>query len=317
MGWYTTSVTRFSVYTQLSTHVKALFWACVWVIAYFVLLAVLPASNGTMRQYHLSETEFHILAVLTALPATVVWFVAFYGYASLTEYTEKVGTSGEGKSYRSIARGLKWLAWSLPLSACMNAVLGGLASISPGYRSAALIISHYIVLGISLVAFTYMSDGSRGLRDMVRTMPSKSATRGMLALAIMVAVSYCTIILHAVSNQHPNTYRLPLWLILLTIIIPYLYAWLMGFLAVFEISLYGRSVRGLFYKRSLRFFASGTTCVIIASVALQYLTSTSPYLWRIILNWRLITSYVILATFAIGFILIIVGTSRLKKIEEI
>jgi hypothetical protein len=270
-----------------------------------------------MHEYHLSEAEFRILAVLTGVPTTIVWLIAFYGYAALASYAEKVGNSSEGRSYSSISRGLKWLAWGLPISICVNTFLGGITLLSPGFQTAALIISHYLFVGISITAFTYMSDGSRSLRDIIARAPSKAATRSMLGLIIVVAVGYCTITLDTVADQHPNSYHLPLWLILLTIIIPYLYAWLMGFLAVFEISQYGRSVRGLFYKQALRFLASGTTFVIVASVALQYLTSSSPYLRRIILDWKLLLSYVILATFAVGFILITVGAGKLKKIEEV
>ena len=91
----------------------------------------------------------------------------------------------------------------------------------------------------------------------------------------------------------------------------------MGFFAVFEISQYRRTVRGLFYKQALRMLAGGTTFAIVASVALQYLTSSSKYLRRINLNWTLLTYYVILITFAVGFILIAVGASKLKKIEEV
>ena len=139
----------------------------------------------------------------------------------------------------------------------------------------------------------------------------------MIAVCIVISVMYCAVTLNAVEDLNPNPYRLPLWLILLTIIIPYLYSWMMGLFAVFEISQYRRVVRGVIYKDGLRLIATGTTCAIIASVALQYLTSSSPYLRLINLNSRLVISYVILITFAIGFILIAIGASKLKKIEEV
>lgn len=247
----------------------------------------------------------------------MVWFMSFYGYAALTEYTEKVSNSREGKSFASIARGLKWLAWGLPISACASAILGAVAWLNPGSVASALIASHYIYLIISLVAFTFISDGTRGLREIINRLPSKKSIRALIAGAIIISVTYCSITLNIVDSQHPNAYRLPLWLILLTIIIPYLYAWLMGFFAVFEISQYRRSVRGLFYKQALRLLASGTTCAIVASVALQYLTSSSLNLRHIDLNWTLIISYGIIITFAVGYILIAVGAGKLKKIEEV
>lgn len=270
-----------------------------------------------MQSYDLSAAEFRVLSLLTGLPIAMVWFTSFAGYAALTDYAEKVRGSHEGRSFMSIARGLKWLAWGLPISICTTTLLGGIARINPSLLSAALILSHYTYLFISLFAFTYMSDGTRGLRDSMKTLPSKHAVRVMIALCIIISVVYCAVTLDTVKDLHPNPYRLPVWLILLTIIIPYLYAWMMGLFAVFEIGQYRRAVRGLFYKQALQLLGTGTTLAIVASVALQYLTSSSRYLRRINLNGMLIASYLILITFAIGFILIALGAGKLKKIEEV
>lgn len=296
---------------------RALLWAVVWAILYLLLNVVLPVSNATVQQYHLTGAEFRVLAFLTGLPLVIVWCTAFFGYASLADYAEKIGDSSEGISFRSIARGLKWLSWGLPISGCVDITLGGITHLNPQLQSISLIISHYVYLVISLVAFTYMSDGSRGLRDIVKQLPSKNAIRGMIGMCIIISVTYCSVTLDTVANQHPNSYRLPLWLILLTIIIPYLYAWLMGFFAVFEISQYRHTIRGLFYKQALQLLAAGTGFAIVASVALQFLSSSSPYLRIIMLNWRLVVSYLIMITFAVGFLLIMVGVAKLKKIEEI
>jgi hypothetical protein len=308
---------RLVIYQQLSTQAKALLWAGFWTATYLILVVALPPSAATMHDYHLSSVEFRILSLLTGLPIAMVWFTSFFGYAALGSYAEKVDSSPEGASFAAVARGLKWLAWGLPINTCVAALLSGIARLNPDFVSAALIISHYTYLIISLVAFTYMSDGSRGLRDIVNKLPSKLAIRGMILASIVLSVTYCTVTLGTIQDQHPNSYRLPLWLILLTIIIPYLYAWLMGFFAVFEISQYRRSVRGLFYKQALRLLASGTTLAIVASVALQYLTSSSRYLRRIDLSWTLLFSYLIMITFAVGFILIALGAAKLKKMEEV
>lgn len=306
-----------NAYQQLSTQSKSIVWAGLWVVLYLTLVLILPPNVATMENYQLSGTEFRILYFLTGLPIAMVWFTSFFGYASLATYAEKIGDSREGRSFNSIARGLKWLAWGLPISICITTLLGGIARINPGFLSTALILSHYTYLVISLFAFTFMSDGSRGLREIMNKLPSKRAIRIMIALCVVISVMYCAVTLSAVKDLNPNPYRLPLWLILLTIIIPYLYSWLMGLFAVFEIGQYRRSVRGVIYKDGLRLIATGTTCAIVASVALQYLTSSSPYLRLINLDSMLVSSYIILITFAVGFILIAIGASKLKKIEEV
>jgi hypothetical protein len=305
------------VYDRLSPLAKALCWAALWAIIYLILVALLPPNTPTVREYNLSNSEYRILTVLIGLPIAMVWTVAFFGYASLGSYTEKITGSKEGKSFRSITRGLKWLAWGLPITICITALLGGISKAYPGFLSTGLITSHYVYLVISIAAFSFMSDGTRGFRDIVNKLPSKESIRLMIAACIIISVAFCAVTLDTVEHADPNPYRLPLWLILLTIIIPYLYAWLMGFFAVFEISEYRRAVRGLFYRNALRLLAAGMTCAIVASIALQYMRSGDAYLRRIQFGWPMLISFLILLVFAIGFILIAVGANRLKKIEEV
>jgi hypothetical protein len=308
---------KIQFYDRLSTLAKALCWAGVWAVIYLLLVIFLPTNSPTISEYNLSDGEYRIFTIFTGLPIVMVWFMAFFGYASLSEYAEKVDGTKEGNAFGAIAIGLKWLAWALPIIVCANILLGGIAKIHQSFLSGGLIISHYIYLVIALIAFTSMSNGSRGLREIVNKIPSKVAIRVMVIFLILISVAFCTVTLDIVDNVRPNPYRLPLWLILLTIIIPYLYAWLMGFFAVFEITEYRRTVRGLFYRNALRLIAYGATCVIIASVVLQYMTSSSPYLRRIQLGWPMLMMYATLMVFVVGFILVAVGASRLKKLEEV
>ena len=70
---------RPKAYDQLSTSVRALFWAAIWAVLYLFLVVALPANLGTMQNYHLSPTQYRILALITGLPIPMVWFVLFYG----------------------------------------------------------------------------------------------------------------------------------------------------------------------------------------------------------------------------------------------
>lgn len=305
------------MYENFSPIAKAMCWAGLWAALYCLLVAVLPTNLPTIQQYHLSEGEYRIFALLTGLPTIIVWFVAFYGCAAFTDYALRVNNTQEGTAYLRIAQGLTLLSWGLPISNCLNTLLGGLSRVNPGLQAGALIISHYLYLLIALIAFTYMSDGSRSLRDIVNKLPSKNVVRLMMLAGIFASVAYCALTARQVRIEHLNSYHLPLWLILLTIVIPYLYAWQMGFFAVFEISQYRRTVRGMLYKNGLGLLATGVTFATVASVGLQFLMSSSRYLRRIELNWRLLATYIIMVLFAVGFIMITVGASKLKKIEEV
>lgn len=246
----------------------------------------------------------------------IVWAAAFYGYRRLAAYADVVASNREGKAFGYLARALAWLAWGLPICANLNAVLGGISHENPGFLSTALIISHYFALIIALFAFSAMADGARELADISGKLPRKPVIRLLMLIVITMSVVFTYVTVHAVT-QHSNPYHLPVWLILFTIIIPYLYAWLMGLVAAFQISMYRQSVQGLLYKRALSLVASGTALVIVGAISFQYITVSNGYLRRIHLNGSLLLIYLVLLIYGLGFLLIARGAERLRKIEEI
>lgn len=286
-------------------------------LIYVALVLLLPPNAATSETYHLTPLAYHILMLFVALPLITVWFAAFYGYVKLTQYSRTVVSTADGKAFAQIALGLKWLAWGLPISSIVSTLFGGFVHGHPGFGPAAIIINHYLTLILSIVAFTIISNGTRALTNITGRAPSLAATRWLTIGFIFLAMSYCFTTIRIVQTVDINPYQLPLWLILFTIIMPYLYAWVMGLLAAFEISMYRRHVSGLLYKRGLNMLSSGIGLVIFTSIMLQYLTSSSPYLRKITFNWVLLLVYVILILYAAGFILIAIGAEKLRKIEEV
>jgi hypothetical protein len=285
-------------------------------ILYIVLAVVLPPNTATIQNYNLSNGAYHTLMVLLGLPMIAVWAAAFYGYTKLATYAHTVAANGEGQAYRHLTRALAWLAWGLPIGANLNAILGGLSHQYPGFIGAGLIISHYVSLVIALFAFSIMADGARELADIVGKLPRKPVIRIALLVLVVLAVIFTYVTIHAVNN-HTNPYHLPVWLILFTIIIPYLYAWLMGLVAAFQIGAYRQSVQGLLYKRALSLVSLGSGLTIGAAILFQYITVSSGYLRRIHLNGWLLVFYLVLLAYGLGFLLIARGAERLRKIEEI
>jgi len=282
-----------------------------------LLTILLPPNAATVRTYHLSGLEYHILALLVLLPIIIVWFAAFYGYSSLDQYANTITRTADGKAFLKIAAGLRWLAWSMPITAILNNVFGGIAHAHPAALTGGLIVAHYVNLGISLVAFTIIGNGTSGLVQATNKHLSLRTIRLLLAGFIALAVAYCYGTIADLQHQHPNTYRLPMGLIMFTIVAPYLYAWLIGLLASYQIAFYCRQVRGVFYNRALTMFASGLAMAILSSVVLQYLVSSSGDLSQINFDGRLLLAYVFLVVFAIGFIMVALGSNKLKKIEEV
>jgi hypothetical protein len=107
------------------------------------------------------------------------------------------------------------------------------------------------------------------------------------------------------------------WLLVLTIIIPYLYAWFIGLLAAFEITVVARQAKGILYRQALRLLAGGVSVVIAGLITIQYVRSVFPSGGKLSLGLVLLLIYLVYLIVAAGFVLITLGANRLKKIEEI
>jgi len=285
-------------------------------LLYLVLGITLPPNTPTIQTYHLSITEYRVLVLLVCIPLIAVWFATFYGYALLDEYVATIRKTPEGKAYAAIAKGLRYLAWGLPVISIISTLLGGVVHSHTQFANDAFVVVHYLPLVVAMLAFWQIGTGSRALTDIHNVRPSGVATRWLFGsfTCIGVLFTYLTI---RTAESVPNPYHLPMWLILLTIIVPYLYAWFMGLYASYEILLYNKRSRGLLYRRALNNVATGIVISIVTSVIFQYTQSDTTRLRRISFSWVFFGIYLLLALYASGFLLIGRGAKQLKKIEEV
>ncbi|HET9174368.1 MAG TPA: hypothetical protein VFN56_03740 [Candidatus Saccharimonadales bacterium] len=239
----------------------------------------------------------------------------------LRRYSFIVSKTREGTAFASLSEGAKWLAWGLPVPALISIILNSIANSHPGFTAAATIISNYVSLTVPLVAFNFMSSGSRSLLQKDKLQVTAQSAKLLVLGFVIIGVVFCYFIfrnlasLHAVSSQGP--YYLPNWLLILTIIIPYLYSWLIGLLAAYEMWLVGNNVAGLLYRRSLQTMSRAIIIIVGASIAIQYIQSVNPSHGRLSLGYIVVFIYFILLIYAVGFILLALASNRLKKIEEV
>lgn len=290
-------------------------------IFYTALIFVLPVSPATTASYHLSELEYRVVEFAVALPTLAVWLAAFVSYASLRGYARYIRKTPEGIYYDQLAEGLTWLAWSLPVSTITRAVLNAIAVNHPAFHAGSVIIGDYISLILPLIAFSVIANASRGLLGTVKIKPALLNSKAIVAGFMALGVFYCILTFRHFDlsslGSTQNPYFLPIWLMVLTVTVPYLYAWFMGVLAAFEITLYRRHVAGVLYKQPLGLLVGGLLIVILSSMAVQYMFSISPPSDHLVLNVQLVFSMIFRVIRGVGFVLIILGARRLQKIEEV
>lgn len=300
---------------------KALRIAILLALGYTALIFLLPANQASMQAYRLSPLEYRTILFMVMLPAMAAWLVAFVGYAKLRQYVYLVRKTSEGAQFGQLANGCAWLAWSLPLPAIVSLLLSAAANQWPGFYASSIIISNYVNLLLPFIAFSIIGGASRALVREAKLNFSLATIRVIMLLFVTAGVFYCYLTfrrfdLSSLTSTH-NTYFLPIWLMVASIIIPYLYAWFVGLLAAYEITLFSKQTRGVLYRQSLRFLVAGLVTIIVSSIALQYMNSVQPRVGHLVISYRLVLESMFRVVGGCGFLLLAAGAARLKKIEEV
>jgi hypothetical protein len=224
----------------------------IFAVVFLLLIIFLPANRAFLDAYHLTSKQYHGLLFLAELPLLAVWFGAFLGYAKLEEYAFTLIGTKEGDAYARMSAGAKWLAFGIALPTIVFFVFSSFAGNHPAWQSAAIILSNYVGLALSLTAFLKMSEGTRKLRLTRKIHQPASAIRWLQLLFAVLGALYCLLIFRQLDlsslGSTNNPYYLPVWLLVLTLIVPYLYAWFLGLLTAFDMWPVSRvSLQGIYH----------------------------------------------------------------------
>jgi hypothetical protein len=289
--------------------------------SYIALALLLPANRVAQRDYHLTSAAYHALLLVVVLPFIGIWLGAFYSYARLKQYSHSIANTAEGVEFEKLANGFRWLAWGSAVTAILTLILNAIANEHPGFQAFSIIIANYGSLVVPLVGYSMISSGTRGLNIRQRITISGNGAKLLILLFMFVGVAYCYITfqhlnLHAMTASD-NPYYLPAWLMIISVVVPFLYTWFIGFLAAYEMYLYSKHVDGVLYQRAIRAFSFGIIAVIASSITVQYLRSAIPRSGHLSLNATLLIINAIYVFMAAGYILITLGARQLRKIEEV
>jgi hypothetical protein len=312
-----------SVRKESGTSVgRVLQWCSLLAIIYVAAVFTLPYNQITVKSYHLSSFEYSIAELMVNLPAIAVWFFAFWGYAKLKQYSEAVVKTREGEHFEKIANGLAVLAWSLPITAIISRLLNGIVNGRSGMHSSVTIINNYVSLILPFIAFIIIGAAARGIVGHNNKVDLRRIS-GQIVIGLMTigGVLYCFLVLRSFdltsfSNSN-NHYRMPVWLAVITIIIPYLYAWFVAVMAAYEITIYAKGIKGLLYKRAVMNIVGGLLAIVLSFIVIQYLNNAWLMPAHVIFNGRLVVITIFRIIGGAGYIVMALGANRLKRIEEV
>lgn len=296
-------------------------WCSLLSALYFALLILLPAHETTAQAYNLSNLQYKGIRLTIALPTVVIWFIAFLGYGSLRHYAGLVRKATEGRYFKQLADGCAWLAWSLPVTMLATYLLKSAASQWPHFHASAIIVTNYLSLLLSLAAFVLIGNAARRLLQGTPYKFSLSYIRFFVIFFALAGILYCYLVFRHLDvpglNSSGNPYFLPVWLLVLTVIMPQLYAWFIGLLGAYELALFGKHTDGLLYRQALLYVSWGIIAVIASLIALQYINMVAPQTGYLQINAQLVANVVFCFLEAAGFGLLAAGATKLTKIEQV
>ncbi len=293
------------------------------VLVYLTLVFTTKPTKLILKTFGITELKYWVIVVTAEVLLAIVWAIAYYGYYYLSRYASTIkASSKEGKPINRLTLGVGVLVFQLPITSLVSEILNKWAAHDHRLLPATTIISHYVEVGLPLIAFILISIGARGLTERVKQRPSQKATHLLAILFIIIGALYTYLIFKGVPNSLTNyrfdlaVYDLPNWLILTTLVMPYIYTCFLGLLAAYEIYLYACKSPGIIYRRSFLLLAVGLGWTLSLSVATQYITIlTRITLFR--LSALLFIIYILLILLAVGYILIAWGAKKLQRIEEV
>jgi hypothetical protein len=282
--------------------------------------AFLPKPNQLLlSHYHLSHNGYYWLVVPLVILLVIIWITSLYGSLKVKAYARLIEGSKDGQGMNLIGIGLLIQTFSLPIISNVNYLLSHLAEDHPNLKPTMTIIINYISLGLMALAFSFIFTGghklSRLLPNRIRQLP-QSVWVGFFVIASAL-YSYFIIIEGINHPQDRKVYYLPGWLLVLTIVVPYIFVWYLGIRSAHNLFLYRRNVKGKLYRGSLSFLAAGIAVVILASVATRVITSLSSGITNLEITPLLMIIYGLLSIIAMGYVLIAVGAKKLRDIEEV
>jgi hypothetical protein len=290
------------------------------VLLYAALAFILPASKAAMLLYQFTDAQYQSLIFVVRLPFIVTVIAAFYSYRCLVHYVERIRDTKEGLAFSKITQGLRWIAWGLLVPATVSTLLNAIANQKPDFLMFALIITNYMYVVVSLFAFSHIVGGAHRLVQQARLLFSIRHIRVLIMVLVTIGVLFCYLIsqrLHGGITNSYNAYYLQNWAVWATIVVPFLYAWIVGLFAALELALVARRTSGIIYKQALQWLALGIVLIIIAMCSLQYYRSVIPRSGTLKIGPSLITAYAIYGVNITGSALLAVGARRLKRIEDI
>jgi hypothetical protein len=301
--------------------IKPLLIGCLFIIFYILLIFFLPDHSNSQLMDKLTNLEYKEALFLVQIPAMIVWLLAFYAYSRLNSYAITLKKTPSYKALKTLSKGILLLALSMPISSILSRFLNLFEGYNQTFYHVTIIITNYINLFLPFAAFIIIYYSAKKITHRAQINYSLASSKFLILIYVVAGVIYSYETLKAFSGNSlisiNNVYHLPVFIFIITILIPYLYSWFIGLTTSYDINAFATKLVGVIYRRALYFISLGLATVIISLIASQYVTTITPTYGHLAFNFHTILSIVFKVITGIGFYLLAHGANKLIKIEEL
>ncbi len=287
---------------------------------YLALTMTSPLEQAS-RTFQTSSFQLRLMQLSIVLPVIIIWFVALWGSLRFKDYAKSIISSKDGSALNVVANGLLILVFGLAVSSTLQSVQPHLRG-SPRFNEG-VIMHNYLDLFIVLVAFGTIYKGAWKLVSLVKFKNIRGAQIGVILAIVVIGILFAWLL---AINPHRQTspdisrivpYYLPDWLLITTLLLPYLVAWFLGFMAAICVHLYQKHSAGIIYRRAAQRLSVGLLGIVGSSVLIQALGAIGPSLSQLKLAGILGLLYLLLIAYGVGHVLVATGAKQLAKLEKV
>jgi len=288
----------------------------------YICLSLFAPKNSFNSPFKLTQLQIFLIQFTVTVPYIITWFLAIYGLSTLADYLEvqKDNHSNIHILLRSFLKGLSWII----MGTILVTLIGGVkqyftsnSSILPLFT----IVTNYLYVFPLLLGFITMYLSVRQLRTSEEIPNSKRSGYELNTIIVVLLGSFYLFFLSTNTSRQfstlpllPPTYYLPDWAILLTLVIPILVTWWLGFFIAFTISdIIPYFTQPELFKGVTR-IVYGIWSIIFTSIILQGLLSLgSTKLYSAGLIAILSVIYIFIIIQGLGYFSIALGCTDLRK----
>ena len=285
----------------------------VW--ALYAYLIFQSSTLETLQGLGFTPLEGDVVVLAIIIPYGLIWFIGLYGALSLRSYVRTILNTPDGVAFARIDAGMFILVLSLVLASFLGAILTASPS-SPGLVVPLTLAMNYSYTILPFIAFGIIYMGTIGLTRLVKRAPLSLVHRAVFLIPLVAFAVVYFWLTFSVPNVN-TVYHLPDVLIIFTLLVPALLAWVFGVLASVNMGFYGREVQGIIYKKSASLLVKGVLTLTIGHIFYLVLSALGPYLSSAGTGALLVIILLFLVVLGLGYLFVAQGAKRLSRLEGV